>query len=343
MGPEPPASPAVSVVPAASVVQGQPLQFPVRADPAPSADLTVGVTIVLRGCALAQAPTSVTIAAGKTETTLTVPIGGAVFEADDCTVTATIVAGTGYRVVATAASASATVTPKPAVPTEPEVTITATASTVTEGDPVSFTLTAMPPPASALTVYLKWSDPGLFLDGSPPQTVTIPTSGTVELEADTVDDNADEPDGPVTARIAADSGYRVGASGSATVDVTDNDAAVTASSGPTTPRPGKPVVTVTAPDSVSEGDTIAFTFTASPPPTFTLAVYLNWSTPYVTLSALPRKVTISTAGTGSFSVQASRVRADGEWGVAIVSIAVFEASYTLGDPYVAAVFVDAGG
>ena len=147
MGPEPPASPAVSVGPAASVVQGQPLRFPVRADPAPSADLTVGVTTVLRGCALAPAPTSVTIAAGKTDATLTVPTGGAVFEADDCTVTATIAAGTGYRVAATAASASATVTPKPTVPTEPEVTITAPASTVTEGDPVSFTLTAAPPPA----------------------------------------------------------------------------------------------------------------------------------------------------------------------------------------------------
>ena len=37
---------------------------------------------------------------------------------------------------------------KPAVPTEPEVTITATASTVSEGNPVSFTLTAVRPPAS---------------------------------------------------------------------------------------------------------------------------------------------------------------------------------------------------
>ena len=57
------------------------------------------------------------------------------------------------------------------------VTISPDESSVVEGSDLSFTLTAVPPPASALPVTLSWSDPGSFLAETLPRTVTIPTDG----------------------------------------------------------------------------------------------------------------------------------------------------------------------
>ena len=67
--------------------------------------------------------------------------------AQGCLVTATIDAGDGYAVGEGAgAAASATLT------MQPVVTIAAGTSPVTEGSPVSFTLTAAPAPVADLTV-----------------------------------------------------------------------------------------------------------------------------------------------------------------------------------------------
>ena len=134
MGSAQSASPVVTIARDASAAEGDPLTFLVRADPAPSVDLTVGVKITSSsGCTLPQAPQSVTIYAGKMEAALTVPTSGAAAGEKACTVTATIAAGAGYRVGAgTAASASATLTRKPDTPM---VSITETAPTVADGTP----------------------------------------------------------------------------------------------------------------------------------------------------------------------------------------------------------------
>ena len=217
-----------------------------------------------------------TIAAGESRASLTVGTSGVAVGAQGCVVTATIAAGDGYRAGAAAkASASATL-----MAVQPVVTIAAGDSPVTEGNPVTFMLTAAPPPASPLTVDVGWAESGSFLTPSRPQTVTIPASGTATLTADTDDDSADEPDGSVTATVAPGSGYTVGSTDSATVEVADNDPPA-----PSIPRPRGPVVTVTADrDLICEGDDAVWTLTATPAPASSLTVSVSLS--YVSHLAL---------------------------------------------------------
>ena len=310
--PEKPATPKVTISAVGDVTEGKPLEFLVRADPAPSADLTVGVDIASPGCELTRAPESVKIAAGKKEATLSVPTEGAGVGTDGCTVTAKIKAGKGYQVgAAAAASANANVAqpamqepPDPATPMQPEVTIKPTAATVSEGSPVSFTLTASPAPATALTVNLEWTQVGSFLPESPPPTAIIPTSGTETVTVTLPDDNADEPNGSVTVTAEPGSGYAVGTPASATVDVTDDDPAPTGGGDgapPARPVPAGPVVTISPSASRAvEGSTnlLRFVLTAEPAPASPLTVDLEWSQVGSFLPANPPETAvIPTTGT----------------------------------------------
>ena len=261
--PERPQEPVVTIAAAVDSVNADgPLQFLVHATPAPRANLTVGVSIASDPCNITRAPDTVTIAAGESRASLTVGTSGAAVGAQGCVVTATIAAGDGYRAGAAAnASASATL-----MLVQPVVTIAAGDSPVTEGDAVTFTLTAAPPPASPLTVDVSWAESGSFLTPSRPQTATIPASGTATLTADTVDDGTDELDGSVTATVAPGSGYTVGSTDSATVEVTDNDP----------PAPRVPVVTAKADSEyVCEGADAVFTLTATPAPASSLTVHFS--------------------------------------------------------------------
>ena len=105
----------------------------------------------------------------------------------------------------------------------PVVTIAAIYESVTEGQPVRFTLTATPPPPAPLEVSLSWDQAGNWLDGTPPATVTISTDGTAEIETATNDDRDDEPNGEVNVTVNSGRGYRVGDPNKATVAVTDNE------------------------------------------------------------------------------------------------------------------------
>ena len=316
--PETPETPEPVVTIAAamgSVIADGPLRFLVHAAPAPRANLTVGVSIASDPCNLTRPPDTVTIAAGESRASLMVETSGVAVGVQGCVVTATIAAGDGYRAGAAAkASASATL-----MAVQPVVTIAAGDSPVTEGKPVVFTLTAAPPPASPLTVDVSWAEDGEFLTPSPPQTVTIPASGTATLTADTVDDGADEPDGSVTATVAPGSGYTVGPTDSATVEVTDND-----SPAPSTPRPRVPVVTIRADaDHVCEGADAVWTLTATPAPASSLTVGVSLS--YVSHLALQLQlpspipydgtVSISSSGTGTYTMTTvdNDVSSDSTW------------------------------
>ena len=110
----------------------------------------------------------------------------------------------------------------------PEVTIAAGPSPVTEGADASFTVTASPAPASALTVKLTVSQSGNFATSGSTgssKTVSVPTSGSATHSVSTVNDNTDENNGSVTVTVNADTGYTVGTANSATVTVNDNDTA----------------------------------------------------------------------------------------------------------------------
>ena len=110
----------------------------------------------------------------------------------------------------------------------PVVTIAGGAA-VTEGTPAVFTLTADRAPAADLEVVVDVQDATAsdFLAKSEQgrRTVTIPASQrSTTLTVPTVDDDADEPDGPVRAALLAGAGYRLGAASAAAVAVADDDA-----------------------------------------------------------------------------------------------------------------------
>ena len=109
-------------------------------------------------------------------------------------------------------------------PAVPAITITG-GSTVTEGTAATFTVTASPAPANNLTVNLSADDgAGDFIDGTPPTTVTISTTGTATLSVPTDDDNTDEADGTITVTLASGTGYTIAEPApSAMVTITDND------------------------------------------------------------------------------------------------------------------------
>ncbi|MDE0027640.1 MAG: hypothetical protein OXP69_24765 [Spirochaetaceae bacterium] len=275
------------VATAGLVAAGAPLQFLVRADPAPAAELTVAVTITSAGCTLTHAPTPVTIPAGRNEAPLTVTTrSDAVAGADECTVTAAIPAGEGYGVSAAATSARVTLK-------QPVVTITADSLSVTAGNPVLFTLNAAPPPASALPVTVSLSKTGSSPIGPRRQTVTIPNSGTAPLE-----ENPAEPHDTVTVTVEDGSGYTVGTPSTATVNVTDNDAL------------GTPVPEVTIAGSGlynprKEGTTLRFSLTAAPPPEAELLVNLRWGwlSPRFLSDPPPSTVKIPISGTARFELE----------------------------------------
>ena len=268
------------------VTGGTEVEFTVTATPAPAVSLVVNVEWSDPDNRLeAPPPETVTISAGDTTATLsaTTASGGA-----SGTVTVTVGSGAGYT-VGSPSSAAVTVTAD--VPDQPTVTISAVASSVIEGEAVRFTVRANPPPTADLEVIVSWSDPGGFLDGSQPTTLTITTTGTATLTAGTEDDAVDGNSSTVMATLSLPdgSGYTLSPA-SASVTVRDND--------------GDPEVTISragAP-SVPEGTAVQFTVTATPAPQAILVVNVGWSESGSMLAASrPATVTIPTTGSATLT------------------------------------------
>ncbi|MDE0135694.1 MAG: hypothetical protein OXM54_12725, partial [Acidimicrobiaceae bacterium] len=203
----------------------------------------------------------------------------------DGQVTLTLNTGTGYTAGAPATETAAVADDDPPVPV---VSITA-AGGVTEGGSITFTLTASPPPAGPLDVTATVTAAGDWGAAAGQRTVTITASGTATLTVATADDHTDEPDGTITATIDAGSGYTVSATQrAATVSVADDDV---------------PDVSITAAGGVTEGGSITFTLTASPPPagpldvTATVTAAGDWGA-----AAGKRTVTIPASGTATLTV-----------------------------------------
>ena len=227
-----PATPELSLRAGSAVDEGGHATFTVTAAPAPQSDLTVTWTVAQSGEYLdapgAGSRTAV-LTAGTTSATLSVATVDDVADEADGSVSVTLGTGTGYTVATGKGSAAVAVRDND----EPVVSIAA-GSGVTEGASASFTVSASPVPAAPLDVTLAVGQSGDFAasgeTGS--RTVTVPVTGSVDVEVATVDDGADEPDGSITATLGTGTGYTVAAApdDAATVAVSDNDAA---SSGPT--------------------------------------------------------------------------------------------------------------
>ncbi len=137
----------------------------------------------------------------------------------------------------------------------PAVTVAAGPG-VTEGAAATFTLTVSPAPTAALAVNYTVADADgadfLAAGDEGAKTVTIAaTATTATVTVPTATDTTDETDGPVTLRLAAGAGYRLGDPSSAMVTVSDDDA---------TTLPGLSISDARG----AEGAPMQFTITLSP-------------------------------------------------------------------------------
>ena len=267
--PPPPAVPEVTISSGAAVTEGTAVQFTVRADPAPAADLVVGVRLTESGSMLSVSPPrTVTITAGSRVATLSVPTIDDQQDEPDSRVTATLTSGSGYTLgITTTVSVTVVDDDEPPPAAVPEVTI-ASGSAVTEGTAVQFTVRAQPAPAAHLVVSVTLAETGNMLSAPRPTMVTI-TAGTrsATLIAHTVSDQQDEPDSTVTATLTGGTGYTLGSARTSSVTVVDDDEPA-----PVIP----PEVTIdTGLVAVIEGTSLQFTVRAEPAPVTDLTVSVS--------------------------------------------------------------------
>ena len=225
-----PAPPVVTIAGGGPVDEGADAAFTVRRTGGASAALTVLLNV-------SEAPGAgdfvaagnegfkrVTIPAGSAEAAYAVPtVDDGVAEPNGA-VTVALRADDAYA-LGDPASAAVEVRDNDGAPPPPAVSVTAGPG-VTEGAAASFTLTAVPPPTAPLAVSVTVSETGSFAAAGEtgPRTVTVPAAGTATFTVATDDDPTDEPDGAITATLAAGAGYTLAAA-SASVAVADNDAA----------------------------------------------------------------------------------------------------------------------
>ncbi|MCY3926444.1 MAG: S8 family serine peptidase, partial [bacterium] len=312
-----PQTPEVSVSGGAGVTEGTAATFTVTAAPAPSAPLSVSLTLTQQGDYAAAGATgaqSVTVPTTGSARFSVATVGDDVDEADG-SVTATLKAGSGYTVSGTEGAATVAVADDddaPPPPTVPEVSVTAGGG-VTEGGSASFTVTASPAPSTPLRVSLAVTQSGDFGVSTGSRTVTVPTAGSARFSVATVGDDVDEADGSVTATLKAGSGYTVsGTEGAATVAVADDDAPS---------PPAVPEVSVTAGGGVTEGGSASFTITADPPPTAPLSVSVTVTQQGDYGAATGTKtVTVPTSGTKTYTVATTGDNTDEAHGSVTVTL-----------------------
>ena len=108
----------------------------------------------------------------------------------------------------------------------PVATLTAAEKSVAEGSAAAFEVVLDRPAASATAVSVSVSGTAGALDGAPPASVTVAAGASrATLPVATADDAVVRGGGSVTATLAAGAGYRPGAESTATVTVSENDAA----------------------------------------------------------------------------------------------------------------------
>ena len=269
------AMPTVTIGAGATVTEGGGAQFTVSASPAPTADLTVNLTVADDGpgdfvASVDEGAKEVIVKANQGSATFTVAtVDDTIDEADGAVavrVAASRATPADYA-VGTRARASVTVRDDDGAAAVPTVTVSAGAA-VTEGGDAQFTVSAAPAPTADLTVHLTVADDA----ASDFVASTDEGAGTVVIGADqasapftvaTVDDGTDEADGAVAVRVAASKAtpadYAVGDPASASVTVRDDDVTIQ-------------TVTVAAGDAVTEGGDARFTLTAVPAPAADLTV-----------------------------------------------------------------------
>ena len=214
--------------------------------------------------------------------------------------------------------------------TVPAVSVSAGAD-VTEGGDAVFTVTASPAPAAELAVSVTVAADGEYGVTAGSRTVTVPTGGSATLTLATTSDDTDEPDGSVTATVAAGEGYTVGDPASGSVSIQDDDE----------PPPVEPAVTIAAGASpVTEGGDTTFTLTATPAPASALAVSVTVAVEGAYgITAGKQTVTVPTTGSATLTLATTNDDTDEPDGSVTVTLND-GAGYTVGDPASGAVTVE---
>ena len=138
--------------------------------------------------------------------------------------------------------------PPPSQPSVPVITLTG-GEAATEGDVVTFMLTASPAPSAEITVAMTIEEQGQFarLGEIGARTVTIGTTGQATVRVATQDDAVYELDGAIALALMTGADYNLVGDAAAEIVVQDNDG---------------PYVTITSGDPVIEGQVSVFTLTA---------------------------------------------------------------------------------
>ena len=319
---DPPADPVLTITGGSAVTEGTAASFTVNASPNVSGTVALSYTVAQTGDFVAAGDIGTTSVSftGGTGTITVATVGDSADEANG-SVTVTLNDGTGYTL-----GGAKTATVNVNDDDVPELTITA-GSTVTEGTDASFTVSASPSAASAITVKYTVTQSGAFVASGDlsSQTATLSGSGAT-FTVPTVGDSTDEANGSVTVTLDAGSGYTLGSTKTATVNVSDDDV---------------PELTITAGSAVTEGTDASFTVSASPSASGSITVNytVTQSGAFVASGELSSQTETLSGGTATITVPTvgdTTDEADGSVTVTLTS----GTGYTLGSPKMATVTVN---
>ncbi len=272
--------PTVSVADA-TALRGEDFEFHITLS-CRSSRAVVAHYYIVRDGEIVGSTRNVTFRPGDTSATVSVPTK------DSDKVKLKVVYAPGTANALSVPEATGTVTDTSTADSVPVVSI-APGADITEGHRATFTVTAVPAPASPVAVTVDIAQTGDFAASTQQQTVVL-SGGSATLSVPTRDDSVDEADGSVTATVVDGAGYDLGTSSTATVSVADDD-------------DPPPVVSISAGSGVTEGGNASYTLTANPPPASNLSVQVKVTqTGDYGATAGTRTVTIPVGGTATFTV-----------------------------------------
>ncbi len=318
--------PVVQISGGSKISEGGTAKFTLTARPRPASPIQVTVAVSQSGNfaasgAIGQQTVSIDTNGNGVLKVGTVSDG---VDEDDGVITATLNAGTGYRV---GAPATATIAVSDGGDPTPRISVSAPAS-IQEGETAIFTVTGEPAPVTPIAVSVQLSEQGSFAtDGEiSDRTVTVGTDGSSTFTVATTNDRTAEPDGTITATVVGADGYLVGTPSRAAVTVQDTTPAVTIAAGP----------------AIDEGGTATFTLTSTPAlsPGFDANVVVSQSGDFVNYQSDlgSRTVSIGAGGSGTFTVETyddTMLEANGQ----IIARVTSGSGYGVGTPSTASVSV----
>ena len=231
-----PQLPTISLTGGADVTEGAAASFTVNADPAPTAPLTVSVEVVEPPgqdfvAANQEGDRTVTLNAGATSTTFTVPTVNDNTEEDDGRVQVFVNAGTGYT-AGQGSAVNVNDNDGSPPPTTPAASFASASSSAAENAGTRNVRVNLSPAAPSGGLTLSYSVSGTATAGSG-NDFTIAGSGTLSVGAGATtadipvainDDSSTESAETVILTLTSDTGYTLGSTTVHTLTITDNDA-----------------------------------------------------------------------------------------------------------------------